>query len=162
MPFDALVVLGCRVQAGQPSPAGLRRVERAALAFREQGARLVIVSGGKLWQGVMEADAFAQALRARGVPGERLLTERESLTTRGNARGVASLLREHGADNVGLVTCDWHMRRALWLFRRLDLDPVAVPAPSPPRPFYVVGTRLLRERASLTIEMVLGRPWSRA
>ena len=60
--FDALIVLGCRVTDGQLSSAAARRVERAARAYREQGAELVIAAGGKRWQGVMEADVFARGL----------------------------------------------------------------------------------------------------
>jgi uncharacterized SAM-binding protein YcdF (DUF218 family) len=160
--FDALVVLGCRVQDGQLSAAARRRVERAALAFHEQGARLVITSGGKLWQGVMEADAFARSLLELGVPGDRLLSERESLTTRGNARGVERLLREQRVGSVGLVTCDWHMPRALRLFRRVGLHPIPVPAAAPVGPLYLTTARFLRERGSLVLDLVLAAGWSRA
>src|SRR5512146_639916 len=90
--FDVLVVLGRRVQGGQLSHAALRRVERAAQAYREHGSTLVIASGGKTWDGFSECDVFARGLVERGVPAEQLTLERESLTTRGNARGVARLL----------------------------------------------------------------------
>src|SRR6478735_7647550 len=133
VPFDALIVLGCRVAGGSLSHASLRRVERAAQAYAEEGAAWVIASGGKAWDGYQECEVFAEGLLARGVPPERLLQERTSLTTRGNAQGVAPLLREHGATRLGVVTCDWHLPRALSLFRRLGLRPVGVPAPSPPR-----------------------------
>src|SRR5262245_41702249 len=96
VPLDTLVVLGCRVQDGRLSAAAARRVERAALAYREHAARLVVASGGKRWQGAMEAEVFTSGLVERGVPREQILGETESLTTRGNARGVARLLRERG------------------------------------------------------------------
>ena len=63
--FDVLVVLGCRVQGGQLSHAARRRVERAALAYRDEGATLVIASGGKAWQGVRECEVFARGLAER-------------------------------------------------------------------------------------------------
>jgi uncharacterized SAM-binding protein YcdF (DUF218 family) len=161
VPLSALVVLGCRVQDGQLSAAALRRVERAARAFREHGADVVIASGGKLWQGAMEADVFARGLAARGIPSELVLSERESLTTRGNARGVRRLLRERAVTRIGLVTCDWHMPRALRIFRSVGLDPIAVPAASPARPLHVVSVRWLRERASLALDLALAPLWSR-
>jgi len=159
--LSALVVLGCRIQNGQLSAAALRRVERAARAFREQGAGVVIASGGKLWRGQMEAEVFARGLAERGVPSELLLSERESLTTRGNAQGVRRLLRERALTRLGLVTCDWHMPRALRIFRRVGLDPIAIPAASPARPLHVVSARWLRERASLAIDLALAPWWSR-
>jgi uncharacterized SAM-binding protein YcdF (DUF218 family) len=150
--FDALIVLGCRVNGGQLAHAALRRVERAALAYHEHGARLVIASGGKRWQGAMEAEVFAQGLRERGVPSERLVLERESLTTRGNARGVTQLLRDANASRLGLVTCDWHMRRAQRLFLLAGLETSALPAASPARALHVRLGRYLRERGSSLLD----------
>jgi uncharacterized SAM-binding protein YcdF (DUF218 family) len=153
--FDALVVLGCRVTDGQLSPAAVRRVERAALAYREHGAQVVIAAGGKLWQGVMEADAFARELGERGVPAGCLLTERESLSTRGNVRGVVALLRGRAASRVGLVTCDWHMPRALRLFRWAGVEPTPLPASSPLPAPHLRALRSLKERGSLTLDFLL-------
>jgi uncharacterized SAM-binding protein YcdF (DUF218 family) len=155
VPFDALVVLGCRVRGGALSHAALRRVERAAQAYAEEGALLVIASGGKLWEGHQECDVFAHGLLARGVPSERLLAETTSLTTLGNARGVAALLRDRPRARVGVVTCDWHVPRALTLFRRVGLPALGVPATSPARPLPVVALRALRERLSLALDLAL-------
>jgi uncharacterized SAM-binding protein YcdF (DUF218 family)/cyclophilin family peptidyl-prolyl cis-trans isomerase len=157
--FDVLVVLGCRVQGGQLSQAALRRVERAARAYREDGSVLVVASGGKAWQGSRECEVFAEELVARGVPAAQVLQERESLTTRGNARGVAELLRDKAPRRVGIVTCDWHMPRALRLFRRVGFDPIAVPATSPPRSLHVSAARSVRERISLTLDLLLAPLW---
>jgi uncharacterized SAM-binding protein YcdF (DUF218 family) len=159
--FDALIVLGCRVSGGQLAHAALRRVERAAQAYREHGATLVITSGGKRWQGAMEAEVFAQGLRERGVPSERLLLERDSLTTLDNARGVARLLLDRPALRLGLVTCDWHMRRARQLFSWVGLETTALPAPSPARPLLLRLGRCLRERGSLMLAH-FAPPWFRA
>lgn len=153
--FDALIVLGCRVNGGKLAHAALRRVERAALAYREQGAALVIASGGKTWQGAMEAEVLAAGLIERGVPRAAVVLERESLTTLGNARGVAQLLRDRPASRLGIVTCDWHMRRALRLFRLAGLEATAVAAPSPPRPLPARFGRYLRERASQLLDQLL-------
>jgi uncharacterized SAM-binding protein YcdF (DUF218 family) len=132
-------------------------VERAARAYHEEGAALVIASGGKAWAGVKECEVLADALAARGVPAEKILQERASLTTRGNARGVFELLRGRDTERLGLVTCDWHMARALRLFQRLGMRATPVSAASPPRPLPLVAARFLRERGSLALDLVLGR-----
>jgi cyclophilin family peptidyl-prolyl cis-trans isomerase/uncharacterized SAM-binding protein YcdF (DUF218 family)/HEAT repeat protein len=157
--FDVLVVLGCRVQGGQLSHAARRRVERAARAFRDEGASLVIASGGKDWQGFKECEVFARGLAERGVAAERIVQELESQTTRGNARGVAQLLRGKPSPRLGLVTCDWHMPRALCLFRRVGLSAVPVPAASPARALPIAVARSLRERASLAVDLLLAPLW---
>jgi uncharacterized SAM-binding protein YcdF (DUF218 family) len=153
--FDALIVLGCRVNGGKLAHAALRRVERAALAYREQGTTLVIASGGKTWQGAMEAEVLAEGLIERGIPPDAVVQERQSLTTLGNARGVAQLLRGRPASRVGIVTCDWHMRRALRLFRLAGVEATALAAPSPPRAAPVRFARYVRERASQLLGQLL-------
>jgi len=65
---------------------------------------------------------MAQWLVARGTAPEALILERESLTTRQNARKVAQLLALRGWRRIGLVTSDFHMRRAIRLFREEGLS----------------------------------------
>jgi cyclophilin family peptidyl-prolyl cis-trans isomerase len=157
--FDVLVVLGCRVVDGRLSHASLRRVERAVRAYREHGAAQVIACGGKSWQGHRECEVFARGLIDGGVPAELVVEERASLTTRGNARGAARLLAGRGALRVGLVTCDWHMPRALRAFRREGLEPAALPAPAPRRPLRTTLARSLRERLSSVLDWLLPSFW---
>ncbi len=153
--FDVLVVLGCPVPGGQLSHAARRRVERAAQAYREEGASLVIASGGKTWHGFMECEVFARELVERGIAEARIAQERQSQSTRGNARRTAELLRGKPTGRLGLVTCDWHMPRALELFRRSGLAPEPLPALSPQRPLLVVVTRAVRERVRFAISRAL-------
>lgn len=155
--LDVLVVLGCRLVQGRLSPAAERRVERAARAFREHGAALVIASGGKAWDGAKECDVFARGLVERGVDAAIVWQETESLSTRGNARGVAKLLRGRGAHDVTIVTCDWHLPRALRLFARAGIDASGLAAESPPRSTAARTYRALREKASLLLDLTLGR-----
>jgi uncharacterized SAM-binding protein YcdF (DUF218 family) len=161
VPLDALVVLGCRVQGGELRAAARRRVERAALAYHEQGARWVVASGGKRWDGFVECEVFARGLIALGIPPERVLLERQSLTTRGNARGVARLLGAPAPLELGLVTCDWHLPRARRLFERAGFVPIPIAAPSPPPAAHVRLWRRLRERGSLAIDLTLAPLWLR-
>jgi cyclophilin family peptidyl-prolyl cis-trans isomerase/uncharacterized SAM-binding protein YcdF (DUF218 family) len=157
--FDVLVVLGCPVPGGQLSDTARRRVERAAQAYREDGASQVIASGGKLWDGFKECEVFARELAERGVAKACILQETESQTTRGNARDVARLLRDKSPERVGLVTCDWHMARALRLFQQVGLNAVAVPAASPALPLPAIVARALRERAALALSLLLAPFW---
>lgn len=120
--LDALVVLGCRVHAGGPSRALESRLalahELSQASRGGSGAQAIVLSGGRSWDGRCEAEVMAEWLLARGIPRERLILERESLTTRQNARKVAEVLVARGWRRIGLVTSDFHMRRATRLFRR--------------------------------------------
>ncbi len=152
MSFDALVLLGCRVADGVLPGAAARRVERAAAAYHAGLAPRIIVSGGRAWQGGIEADQLAGALEARGVPRHAMLLERASRTTRENARLSAALLASVGATRVGLVSCDWHLPRALACFRRVGVQAEPVAAPSPPVGAVRRAARSVRERGAAMID----------
>jgi uncharacterized SAM-binding protein YcdF (DUF218 family) len=157
--FDALVLLGCPVRDVPLSGAALRRVERAASAYHEGLATTLVVSGGRRWNGVVEADALGAALAARGVPEARMLLERESRTTHENAVKTAKLLLSSDQRRVGVVTCDWHLPRALYCFRRAGFEPSGIPAISPPLPPLSSLYRALRELVAWSYVRAVARGW---
>ncbi|HET9956423.1 MAG TPA: ElyC/SanA/YdcF family protein [Polyangiaceae bacterium] len=137
---DVIVVLGCRVPASGPlGGAAARRARRAAQAYREGLAPWILASGGKIWGGRSEAHAFRSQLVEAGVPEQQVICELESLSTRGNAREVARLCAERAFRRIAVVTCEWHMPRALRAFARhgVDAHPLPAPAPDSPRHRYL-------------------------
>lgn len=134
--LDALVVLGCQIEErGSLSSAAERRVRRALAAYHAAqdpgGGPLLVFSGGRRWHGLAEADAFRQFALAQGVPEASALRELKSLTTLENAVYSTRLLRELGLARAGIVTCDWHLPRALRCFSGRGLEIVGIPARSP-------------------------------
>jgi uncharacterized SAM-binding protein YcdF (DUF218 family) len=135
---DSIVVLGCRVlvdgAGGLAESALARRVAMGAIAYHgagpggARGAPIVIVSGGRRWGEHVEADAMAIELARRSVPPEAIVRERCSLSTRENARFTAELLVRRGVRRATLVTCHWHMDRAVVLFSRAGIEVHPVPA----------------------------------
>jgi uncharacterized SAM-binding protein YcdF (DUF218 family) len=130
--LQAIVVLGCRVRldhTGRLSPGALaRRVETGARRFRDADAgTVIVVSGGRRWGDGVEADAMARELSRHGVPEPAIVRERCSLSTRENARFTAEVLTRRGVGRAALVTCPWHLERAVACFARvgLDVEPVA-------------------------------------
>jgi uncharacterized SAM-binding protein YcdF (DUF218 family) len=129
-----------RLDAGSrlASSALARRVEMAARTYLQRGdARaVVVVSGGRRWGDDVEADAMARELALRGVPERAIVRERCSFSTRENARFTAEVLARRGACRVTLVTCPWHMERAVALFARtgLAVEPIAAGGRDAPWP----------------------------
>jgi uncharacterized SAM-binding protein YcdF (DUF218 family) len=157
--FDALVLLGCRVAAGPlPGPAA-RRLARAAAAYQDGLSERVVVTGGRVWDGLVEADVLAAELRRAGVPESALALERASLTTLDNARLTAPLLAELGARRVGLVSCDWHLARALWCFQRAGVIAEPMPAPSPPLRPLRRGLRDAKEQGAWLLDRAVTFAW---
>jgi uncharacterized SAM-binding protein YcdF (DUF218 family) len=162
MRLDAIVVLGCRVRPdGRLSATATRRVVRAAGAFRQGVAPLLVASGGRRWHGVAEAEALRVALMDQGIPATAIVTEWCSLSTYENARYSAKVLFARGAERVGIVTCDWHMRRALQAFRRAGVEAVPLVAPSIERPLGRMLIRRVRERLSCKLDRFATWGWSR-
>lgn len=148
-PLQALVVLGCRVGArGQAVGALARRLRVAADAYQRTATPLVVVCGGRRWSGHAEATVMREHLVGLGVPDERILLELDSINTLENARYAARMLVPRGVERVGVVTCDWHMPRALGLFTRAGLRPEPLPVASPPASPWDHLYRAARERAA--------------
>ncbi|HEY6726120.1 MAG TPA: YdcF family protein [Polyangiaceae bacterium] len=151
--IDAIVVLGCRIaQGGQPAGAALRRVKGAAAAYHSGLAPWVIASGGRCWHGVAEADAFRAQLMHEQVPGDRVLVERVSMTTRSNANRVAELFEVRQWRRAALVSCDWHLPRAERCFAEAGIECVLVPVASPAVSRFQRVLRGLREQASYRLD----------
>lgn len=85
----------------------------------------------------MEADALAARLVAAGVPDERILRERSSRDTLENAQFARGVLGRWGLESaqVTVVTCAWHLPRAVRLFEGtgLRVDGVGVEPPGASR-----------------------------
>lgn len=157
----ALVVLGCRIAwtgNGRLAGAGGRRVRAAAETFHQEKCTLLVASGGRAWNGVVEADAMRDALVRLGVPTACVLCERCSLTTRGNAQFTSALLSRMGIDRALLVTCDWHMSRARALFLGYGLAVEVAPAVSPPARAWTRAWRWGRERMATRLDATRGIP----
>lgn len=132
---DVIVVLGCRIYtSGRPSAPARRRAAAAAAAYHEGVAPLVLASGGRRWGAQIEASSLREELLRGGVPASAIIEELWSLTTVENAIYTAAILRRIGAERAALVTCAWHMPRALRNFRGAGVDVVATLPAAADRP----------------------------
>ncbi|HKE18909.1 MAG TPA: YdcF family protein [Kofleriaceae bacterium] len=128
-PADAIVVLGAPLRGdGTLSRLAEERVRVAVELYRRGLAPVVCVAGGHCPPGfehtLAEAEGAARWLRAAGVPDSALRVDRESASTRENAARAAALLLPEGRRRVWLVTQPFHLRRALYYFRRAGFEPL--------------------------------------
>ena len=121
---DAIVILGARLRAdGSPTGALDERI-RVGVALWQRGLAPVICVTGGGRPGRVEAEVMAERVRALGVPDAALRVEGASANTAENARLSARLLAQEGRRKVWLVTQPFHSRRAAFLFRKYDLEPL--------------------------------------
>jgi uncharacterized SAM-binding protein YcdF (DUF218 family) len=108
---------------------------------------------------------MAEALVALGVDSTRIELELCSLTTRENAYYCHRLMQDSASagrapQSVVLVTCDWHLPRALGHFRRAGLLCRPYPAPAPRRGLWPL--RWAREYARTALDALTERSRFRA
>jgi uncharacterized SAM-binding protein YcdF (DUF218 family) len=120
---DVLILLGA---AGDNEYGGISyssywRARQALLAWQTGGFKKIVICGGG-------SPGLLNFMLAEGIPREVFVTERRSISTRENAIETARLIQDLPGKKV-LLTSDFHMYRAIRVFRKLGIDatPMAVP-----------------------------------
>jgi uncharacterized SAM-binding protein YcdF (DUF218 family) len=97
------------------------RARYALLAWQTGGYKTIVISGGA-------GLAIRDFLVVEGVPSEAIVAEWQSTSTHENAINTARLLQNIPGRRV-LLTSDFHMYRAVRVFRRQGMDVIPYPAP---------------------------------
>ncbi len=84
----------------------------------------LVLSGGRVFGAPAEADMMAELAMAIGVEPSRLILEKESRDTSSEARCVKAIVGSHP---FALVTSAVHMPRAMGIFTKAGMNPVAAP-----------------------------------
>lgn len=155
---DAIVVLGGGVLPdGTLPPVARARVERGVELFESGVAPRLILSGrcglSAPEPAVTEAAAMAGYAAAFGVPRGALFLEDDAKDTLGNAYFTRErFLEPNGWTSIRVVTSDFHLSRAAWVFRKIlgpGYDVSFVSAPSGLSPRELIGRAL--EECKITI-----------
>ena len=121
--LDYVIVLGAQVHADKPSVVLKYRLDEAILYLNENPETVCIVAGGQgKNEPYSEAYGMAQYLMKNGIDKDRILLEDQSKTTEENLRYSRKFLPE-GAE-VGIITNDFHMFRALQIAQKQGLSDV--------------------------------------
>jgi uncharacterized SAM-binding protein YcdF (DUF218 family) len=124
-PADAIVVLGGGVNADGTLPLVARaRVDRAVELYHAGIAPRMILSGRCGLTDpeplVTEAKAMSRYAHEQHVPLDALLLEEEARDTMGNAYFVREMyLAPNGWTSIRVVTSDFHLSRAAYVFRKI-------------------------------------------
>lgn len=126
------LVLGSGVnEDGSPSRIMRQRIS-AAMEFMEANpdAVLILTGGQGDYEPVSEAGCMYQVMLELGADPARLLLEEESSTTRENLMNSIAIIEARGDKDqpVGLITSEFHQRRARYIADTLELDTFPVSA----------------------------------
>lgn len=158
-----VVVLGGGL-AGDDKDLANASLSRASLARLIEGIRIyrkcpgskLILSGGS------ESEVMAEMARSLGVKGDDMVRENNSPDTESQARLVKPLV---GDKNFVLVTSAIHMQRAVGLFRKEGMEPVAAPTDFFPKgrgdPLRYLPRSSALAKSDAALHEYLGIAWSK-
>jgi uncharacterized SAM-binding protein YcdF (DUF218 family) len=119
---DVLILLSAASdEYGGISYSSYWRARQALVAWQTGGFKNIVISGGK-------GPGIYNFLLANGIPRSAMIAEWGSTGTRESGIAVARLLRNMPGKRV-LLTSDYHMYRAIRVFRKVGVEaaPMAVP-----------------------------------
>ena len=117
------LVLGCppRTEAGRPNLYFEHRMDAAAALYLAGKVERVLVSGDHRTPSYNEPRAMREALVARGVAEADIVADSAGLRT---LDSVVRARAVFGADEVTIVSQEFHNRRAIYLADRFGVDAV--------------------------------------
>lgn len=105
----------------------LARLNEGIRLFHTLDKPLLVFSGYSSKNGVTQAAITKEAAISLGIPEKQIFILEYPSTTEEEAEAYKKVLSEKSNDLI-LVTSDIHMPRAMYLFRKAGLNPVAAPS----------------------------------
>lgn len=122
-PADAIVVMGAAQYDGRPSPQLAARLDHVLEIWPNVVAPLVVVTGGNIpGDRFTEAEASADYLTSRGIPGDAILLENTGSNSYESLTVVSAMLAAQGLDDVLIVTDPYHALRSRMIAEEVGLD----------------------------------------
>ncbi|MHB1937268.1 MAG: YdcF family protein [Acidobacteriaceae bacterium] len=119
---DILILLSAAADdANGISYSSYWRARMAVLAWKTGSFKKIVISGGG-------GPGILNFLGAEGIPRDAMIAEWQSTSTRENAINTARLIRNMPGKRV-LLTSDFHMYRAIRVFRKVGIAATPMAAP---------------------------------
>ena len=116
---EAIVVLGARVYAGEVSAILAERLDAGIEAHQAQKTPIIVVSGDYSSRYYDEAAAMSTYLKRNGVEEKAILLDHAGFSTYDSIFRAKNVF---GFNSIIIVTQDFHLPRALFIARHLDIQ----------------------------------------
>ncbi|WP_114417382.1 SanA/YdcF family protein [Marinospirillum perlucidum] len=116
------------LRSGHPNPHYYGRIEAAARLYREGKIVRLLVSGDNRTRYYNEPARMQEDLRERGVPASALLLDHAGFSTFDTLKRAKEV---YGIDKALLITQDYHLPRALFIAKSLEMESYGCTAPGP-------------------------------
>lgn len=142
--YDCILILGCGILPnGEPTAMLNDRLLKGLELYEAEAAPKIIVSGDHGSVEYDEVNAMKSFLTDKGVPSEDIFMDHAGFSTYESIYRARDIFE---ADEIIIVTQEYHLYRALYLAQSLDLQAVGVSADL--RPYRGQAYRELREIAA--------------
>lgn len=137
-PADVIIILGAGTRPnGAPTAAYYRRIRHGVALYEAGLAPYVLCTGGYTARHPKsEARACADVVRDLGVPEHAILLEEISRSTEENAIEARRMMDGLGLHTAILVSDNFHLLRAEWIFRDYGIPVALSPAQATTGPLY--------------------------
>ena len=127
---DYVLILGGPIKDNKPSEILFERLKTGALFLKEHPSVKAVVSGGMTAKSctLPEAEIMKTALMELGVEEDRIILEKEALTTLENFEYTSKLLGKDAC--VCFVTSEFHIWRSKKIMKKAGVDYSPIPAPN--------------------------------
>lgn len=156
---DVAIVLGAAVLGDEPSPVFKARIDHAINLYQRKQVKRIIATGG-----LAEGDTLSEGEAARlyaikhGVPGDAILAETESRSTKQNLANAKRIMKENELQTAVIVSDPHHLLRAGMHADRLGIQHVLSPTETSRYVGFSAKTQqLARETYYVTKLLLTGR-----
>ena len=137
---DCIVILGAGIWGDKPSPMLQDRLEEGIKLYNEGIAPKIIMSGDHGREGYDEVNIMKEYAVNKGIPSEDVFMDHAGFSTYESIYRAKEIFN---ADNIVIVTQEYHLYRALYIADKLDVDAYGVN--SDPRKYSGQAFREVRE-----------------
>jgi uncharacterized SAM-binding protein YcdF (DUF218 family) len=154
---QAIIVLGAAQFDGRPSSVLSARLDHAAELYKAGVAPLVVVTGGRqTGDRFTEAEASANYLQTKGVPGGAIERETTSTNSWDELTATARFLKDRGITEVVLVSDPFHSYRIAAMAKDLGLKAHVSPTTTSPVKGADELRAMLRETGAVSVGRIIG------
>jgi len=116
---DCIVILGAGIWGDKPSPMLQDRLEEGIKLYNEGIAPKIIMSGDHGREGYDEVNIMKEYAVNKGIPSEDIFMDHAGFSTYESIYRAKEIF---DADNIVIVTQEYHLYRALYIADKLDIN----------------------------------------